>query len=120
MCGLLSQGATGSQVQPLYGDFNVPYDCSHLFIAIDVAHFCDAGWFRQQTAAAAERIRSGRRARGVEQLFTPGEPEWRRRQGAGGKIHMQPSVVAMLTRLASDLGLTSTPFQTTAKETRHA
>jgi len=56
----------------------------------------------------------------VEQLFTPGEPEWRRRQGAGGKIHMQPSVVAMLTRLASDLGLTSTPFQTTAKETRHA
>ena len=120
MCGLLSQGATGSQVHPLYGDFNVPYDCSHLFIAIDVAHFCDAGWFRQQTAAAAEGIRSGRRAPGVEQLFTPGEPEWRRRQGAGGKIHMQPSVVAMLTRLASDLGLTSTPFQTTAKEPRHA
>ena len=120
MCGLLSQGATGSQVHPLYGDFNVPYDCSHLFIAIDVAHFCDTDWFRQQTAAAAERIRSGRRAPGVEQLFTPGEPEWRRRQGAGGKIHMQPSVVAMLTRLASDLGLTSTPFQTTAKEPRHA
>ena len=49
MCGLLSQGATGSQVRPLYGDFSVPYDCSHLFIAIDVAHFCDLDWFRQQT-----------------------------------------------------------------------
>lgn len=120
MCGLLSQGATGSQVQPLYGDLNVPYDCSHLFIAIDVAHFCDAAWFRQQTAAAAERIRSGRRAPGVEQLFTPGEPEWRRRQRSGGNVQLQPTVVAMLTHLASNLGLTSTPFQTPAKEQRHA
>ena len=90
MCGLLSQGATGSQVRPLYGDFNVPYDCSHLFIAIDVAHFCDAGWFRQQTAAAAERIRSGQRAPGVEQLFTPGEPEWRRRERSGGQVQLEP------------------------------
>ena len=120
MCGVLSQGATGSQVQPLYGDFSVPYDCSHLFIAIDVAHFCDIDWFRQQTADAAERIRSGRRVSDVEQLFTPGEPEWRRRERSGGNIRLEPTVVAMLTRIASELGLTSTPFQTPAKEQRHA
>ena len=39
MCGLLSGGATGAAVQPLYGTADVPYDCSHLFIAIDTAHF---------------------------------------------------------------------------------
>jgi len=120
MCGLLSQGATGSQVRPLYGDFSMPYDCSHLFIAIDVAHFCDTDWFRQQTAAAAERIRTGQRAPGVEQLFTPGEPEWRRRERSDGHVQLEPSVVAMLMRFATELGVTATPFQNPMKEKCHA
>ena len=120
MCGLLSQGATGTQVRPLYGDFNAPYDCSHLFIAIDVAHFCDTDWFRQQTAAAAERIRGGQTAPGVEQLFTPGEPEWRRRERSGGHVQLEPSVVAMLTRFASELGITETTFKSPMKESCHA
>lgn len=120
MCGLLSQGATGSQVRPLYGDFTVPYDCSHLFIAIDVAHFCDIDLFRQQTAAAADRIRSGKRAPGIEQLFTPGEPEWRRRERSGGHVKLEPSVIAMLTHFANELGVITTPFQNSIKETHHA
>jgi LDH2 family malate/lactate/ureidoglycolate dehydrogenase len=110
MCGLLSQGATGSQVRPLYGDPSVPYDCSHLFIAIDVAHFCDIGWFRGQVATAADRIHHGQRAPGVERLFTPGEPEWRRRQQSAGQVRLEPSVVAMLTRFAGELGVTTIPF----------
>jgi LDH2 family malate/lactate/ureidoglycolate dehydrogenase len=120
MCGLLSQGAFGAQVRPLYGDFATPYDCSHLFIAVDVAHFCDADWFRQQTAAAAERIRHGKRAPGVEVLFTPGEPEWRRRERADGQLRLDSAVVAMLTRIASELGVGETPFQKTMKEIGHA
>jgi LDH2 family malate/lactate/ureidoglycolate dehydrogenase len=120
MCGLLSQGATSSQVRPLYGDLSAPYDCSHLFIAIDVAHFCDVGWFRGQTTAAAERIRSGQRAPGVTHLFTPGEPEWRRRERSGGQVQLEPSVVAMLTRFASELGVTTIPFHRPTKEMRHA
>ena len=65
LCGLLSQGASGAQVRPLYGDFSVPYDCSHLFIAIDVAHFCDLDWFRraggERRRAHPQRQTSGRR-----------------------------------------------------------
>jgi LDH2 family malate/lactate/ureidoglycolate dehydrogenase len=120
LCGLLSQGATGPQVRPLYGDFSVPYDCSHLFIAIDVAHFCELEWFRRQAAAAAERIRVGQRAPGVEQLFTPGEPEWRRRERSGGYVQLDPSVVEMLTRYAKQLGVIATPFQNRMQEKHHA
>ena len=120
MCGLLSQGATGSQVRPLYGDFTVPYDCSHLFIAIDVGHFCDIDWFRQQTAAAAEHIRNGKRAPGIEQLFTPGEPEWRRRERSRGDVTLEPPVIATLTRLANELGVITTLFENSIKETHHA
>jgi LDH2 family malate/lactate/ureidoglycolate dehydrogenase len=107
LCGLLSQGASGAAVRPLYGDFSVPYDCSHLFIAIDVAHFGDPAWFREHAAAAAERIRAGKRAPEVERVFTPGEPEWRRRQRAAGQVTLDPAVVAMLRRYAGELSVSA-------------
>lgn len=124
LCGLLSQGASGAAVRPLYGDFAVPYDCSHLFIAIDVAHFGDVGRFRQHAAAAAEHIRAGTRAPGVAQVCTPGEPEWRRRQRAAGHVTVEPPVVAMLRRYARELGIGTGPLDETTndqpKDKRHA
>lgn len=119
LCGLLSQGAIGPGVRPLYGDLAVPYDCSHLFIAIDVAHFCDPEWFATQAAEAAARVREGARAPGVSQLFTPGEPEWRRRQAAAGLVRLDAPVVAMLRRFAADLGVPASPFDETPKEKSH-
>ena len=107
LCGLLSQGASGAAVRPLYGDFSVPYDCSHLFIAIDVAHFGDPAWFRTHAAGAAERIRSGKRAPSVEQVFTPGEPEWRHRQRAADHVTLDSAVIAMLKRYAGELGVSA-------------
>jgi LDH2 family malate/lactate/ureidoglycolate dehydrogenase len=120
MCGLLSQGAFGSQVRPLYGDPRLPYDCSHMFIAVDVAHFCDVERFRHGVAGAAERIRTGKRAPGVDRLFAPGEPEWRRRQRANGEIPLDPAVVTMLKALADELGVPGHPFQNTTKESGNA
>jgi LDH2 family malate/lactate/ureidoglycolate dehydrogenase len=110
LCGLLSQGAIGAQVRPLYGDFSAPYDCSHLFIAIDIAHFSDLDWFRAQAANAAARIRSGKRAPSVTELFTPGEPEWRQRNRSRGQVLVDPAVAAMLQRYAERLGVQPTPF----------
>jgi LDH2 family malate/lactate/ureidoglycolate dehydrogenase len=110
MCGLLSGGAFGERVQPLYGDPAVPYDCSHLFIAVDVAHCCDADAFRGAAAAAAARIRSGRRAPGIDALHTPGEPEWARRERAAGRVELTPAVAAMLTRFARELGVPAAPL----------
>ena len=120
LCGLLSQGAIGSQVQPLYGDFSVSYDCSHLFIAIDVAHFCDLGQFRRRAAAAAEHIRAGRRAPGVDSLFTPGEPEWGRRQQSNDRVTLEAPVIAMLTRLGAELRVDTSPFREPKREKHHA
>jgi LDH2 family malate/lactate/ureidoglycolate dehydrogenase len=111
MCGLLSSGAIGEEVRPLYGDPSTPYDCSHLFMAIDVAHFCEIGAFRKRAAEAAERIRSGRRASGVSTLFAPGEPEWRRRVASQGVVHLAPETARMLARLARELGVPAAPLQ---------
>jgi LDH2 family malate/lactate/ureidoglycolate dehydrogenase len=110
MCGLLSGGAFGSGVKPLYGDPSVPYDCSHLFIAIDVAHFCDPAWFRAQAAATAMRIREGSRAAGVSELFLPGEPEWRKKQAAQARVRLDPTIAASLEKLAVSLNVSAEPL----------
>jgi len=121
MCGLLPGGAIGGEVAPLYGDPSRPYDCSHLFIAIDVGHFCEPNEFRARAAAAAEHIRSGKRASGVAALFAPGEPEWRRRQSANDVVHLAPEVAAMLIRVGRELGVCGEPLGAREQEeTRHA
>ena len=111
LCGLLSGGASGAEVRALYGNFAEPYDCSHLFIAVDVTRFGSPDDFRRRAAAAARRIRSARRAPGVAELLTPGEPEWRRRQRADGVVMLEPAVAEMLARFATKLGVTATPLQ---------
>jgi LDH2 family malate/lactate/ureidoglycolate dehydrogenase len=114
MCGLLSGGGFGSAVNPLYGDPAIPYDCSHLFIAIDAGHFCDPAWFRAQAASAAERIRQGRRAPGVPELFLPGEPEWRKKQASHGRVRLDAAVAASLLKLAASLNVSAERLTATA------
>lgn len=107
LCGILSDGAMGGAVQPLYGDAAIPYDSSHLFIAIDIGHFGDRAKLRAAATAAAERIRAGKRAPGVARLFIPGEPEWTKREGAAGQVTLPPAVADTLLRLAKELGVPS-------------
>jgi len=111
-CGLLSGGASGEGVKPLYGYPAIPYDCSHFFMAIDVGHFCEPAWFRAQAAAAAARIRGGNRAPGVSQVFAPGEPEWRARQRAKGTINLDGGVVGALIKVAEDVKVSAEPLLT--------
>ena len=94
----------------IYGDPAKPYDASHLFIAIDVAHFAEPAAVRAAATAAAERIRAGKRAPGVDRLFAPGEPEWRRQAGAAGQVTLTSAVVDMLTRMARELRVSAMPL----------
>lgn len=105
LCGLLSGGAWGGGVQPLYGDFSVPYDCSQLFMAINLAHFGEPGDMRRQVLAAAECLRASPPAPGTDRLFTPGEIEWQRGLTSDGTVRVDASVAAMLVRMANECGI---------------
>ena len=108
LCGLLGR-RSGGAVQPLYGDAAIPYDCSHLFIAIDVAHFGDpatvrAAALRPPTASAPDNAR-------------PVSPSCLRRvsrNGASGKARRVRSADAssgrMLTRMARELRVSAMPI----------
>ena len=71
MASLLSGGPGGHDVGPMYGDLGVPFRCSLLFLAIDIAHFADPGIVRALAAATLARIREGRSLDG-RALHTPG------------------------------------------------
>ena len=105
LCGGLSSGAVGADVQPLYGDPAIPYRCAHFFLAINVPHLRDLDAFRDVVSAAAERVRSSQPAPGVDRVMSPGEPEWRKRQECGGKCALHRKVYDALRTCAQDLGV---------------
>jgi LDH2 family malate/lactate/ureidoglycolate dehydrogenase len=105
MSGLLSGGAYGAAVRALYNNDDEPYNCSHLFLAISLAHFGDPGEMRRRVAAYTGSIRASRAAPGVERVLVPGEPEWERGRRAEGRVSLPASVADMLARLAGELGV---------------
>jgi LDH2 family malate/lactate/ureidoglycolate dehydrogenase len=105
LSGLLSGGAWGEGVQPLYGDPATAYNSSHLFIAIDVGHFRPASDFKAEAREAAERVRNSTPARGTERMYSPGEPEWERRKKSGEWVQVAAEVFTGLSSLANELGV---------------
>jgi len=104
LCGALSSGAWGEAVTPLFGDRAVPYDCSHFFLALNVASFRPLEDFEAEVSAAAARVRASRRAPGVSRVYSPGELEWQRRvdnDRAGDMITLPRTVATSLRDVAA-------------------
>lgn len=105
LCGLLSGGAWGEQVQPLYGDASIPYDCSFLFLAIDIPHFRPIEEFVAEAAEAAERVRNSRPARQVDRIHAPGDLGWQRRKSADGTVILDSSLHTALVKCGQSVGV---------------
>jgi LDH2 family malate/lactate/ureidoglycolate dehydrogenase len=104
---LLSAGAWGDGIKPLYGDPAEPYDCAHLFIAMNIAHFRPLTDFAAEATMAVGRVRSSARMPGVERISVPGERKWEQRQRNGDSVRLPTSVLDTLGRLAAELGVPS-------------
>jgi LDH2 family malate/lactate/ureidoglycolate dehydrogenase len=98
MCGLLSGGAMGSEVRPLYGDETQPNDCSFLFIALDPALFGEAEAVRRRAEAARERIEGSRRAAGAPAILAPGRRKWANEQRQGEIVEIDRMSLEALRR----------------------
>lgn len=105
LCGLLSGGGIGDKVTPLYGDWSRAYNCSHLFVAIDVSRFCDPAVFKAAAFAAATRVRQSAKAPGRDRLYVPGEIEAARSKASAENVRLSRATVEGLIRLADDLGV---------------
>ena len=107
LCGGLSSGAVGDAVRPLYGDPAEPYASAHFFLALDVGWFRDPAEFADQAASFAARVRTSKRAPGVDRLFSPGEPAWQTAQASDDSCPLARETVRALSELAASLGVST-------------
>lgn len=80
LTGILSGGAFGPHIPPMYSQLDVKRNLCHLAAAIDFRRFAGAETFLQQVGLMGKELRSARSAEGFEAVMTPGEPEFLTKQ----------------------------------------
>ena len=105
LCGGLAGGAIGEAVRPLYGDPEEPYGCSHLFIAIDVAHFRDLSDFASVVTEFANRVRESAPASDQPKVSVPGDRAALARLANADECPLAVDTARALASLASELGI---------------
>jgi LDH2 family malate/lactate/ureidoglycolate dehydrogenase len=80
LSGVLSGSLFGPYVRDLYTDFEQPACVSHVFGAVNIEAFTSAARFRREMDRIITEIKSSTPAKGVAEIFLPGEIELRRRE----------------------------------------
>jgi LDH2 family malate/lactate/ureidoglycolate dehydrogenase len=105
LCGVLSGGAFGAAVQPLYGDPATPYNCAHAFIAIDASRTGGGAGIGTQVGALAQEIRGSQRTDPAQPIYAPGDLERARRAAQNGRCMLAASLVQQLNQEAQQAGI---------------
>ncbi len=78
MAGALTGAGFGPRVNSLYDNFDEPQDVGAFFQLIDISQFADFETFKANIDRMVEEIKSSRKAaKGTEEIFLPGEIEFR-------------------------------------------
>ena len=77
LCGILSGSAYGTHVGALWNNPKTTQNLGLTFMVIDVSSFMDPGEFKAQTDRMIEELKTSKRAKGVDEIFVPGEIEHR-------------------------------------------
>ncbi|MGC7404401.1 Ldh family oxidoreductase [Pandoraea pneumonica] len=105
LCGGLSDGAVGDEVQPLYGDTAIPYGSAQAFLAIDASHFGLQRPLAQRASGLARTVRESKPAPGVERVFSPGEQSWQFAQDHCERCPVSLDTAKQLIALAREAGV---------------
>ena len=73
LCGVLLGGAYGPHVNYPYAHPEIPMDCGHLFIAIDVSKFQDYDRFLLAMEQYKNEVKELKPSEGFEEVYLPGE-----------------------------------------------
>ena len=80
MAGALTGAGFGPRINSLYDNFDEPQDVGAFFQLIDISQFAEPAAFKANIDRMVEEIKSSRRAEGTEEIFLPGEIEFRMEQ----------------------------------------
>lgn len=103
LTGVLTDSPFAKDIPSMY-DLSRPQSIAHLMIVIDVSFFIDVEQFKRLAGTLAATVKQAARAEGVNELYVPGELEFRaelqRRQEG---IPFEGGVLEPLRRLAEEL-----------------
>ncbi len=80
LSGVLSGAAFGPYLCNMWNDFKNPQNVGHYFTVLDVKKFLPLDEFKQKMDTMIRDIKTSPRAKGVEEIFLPGELEYRKRE----------------------------------------
>jgi LDH2 family malate/lactate/ureidoglycolate dehydrogenase len=111
MAGALTGAGFGPRVNSLYDNFDEPQNVGAFFQLIDIGHFVEPATFKARVDRMIEEIKSSRKAAGTEEIFLPGEIEYRKEQErrASG-IPVGAETVAELREVGRSCGVDMTAF----------
>lgn len=104
-------GGEGGEARSLYKQVDEPNDCSHVFIAIDASRFEAAAEapVAERVDRFSDRIRSSRRAPGVDAIYAPGDLERAAADRNRTGLALAQATVDEVDALAAEAGVAS-PF----------
>ena len=106
LTGILADGTFDTDIPHPYKLPDKPGDNSFFMMAIRIDQFIDVDRFKARMDEIIRKIRSSRRAPGVDRLYLPGEIEHetaRQRRAEG--IPLNPQMLAELQELAAEAGI---------------
>ncbi|MCX7787417.1 MAG: Ldh family oxidoreductase [Spirochaetes bacterium] len=106
LSGVLSGAAFGVHLNNMWNNFSDPQNVGHCFAAVDVKKFLPLEEFKAKIDQMILEIKGNPRAKGVEEIFLPGELEHRNRcRNLIEGIPMSKNVYEDLRQLGKRLGL---------------
>jgi LDH2 family malate/lactate/ureidoglycolate dehydrogenase len=111
MAGALTGAGSGPGINSLYDDFDEPQNVGAFFQLVDIGHFTEPATFKARVDRMIEEIKSSRRAEGTEELFLPGEIEYRteeERRESG--VPVGPETAAQLREVGRSRGIDVADF----------
>jgi len=106
LSGVLSGAAFGPYLANMWNDFKNPQNVGHCFGVMDVKKFLPLDEFKRKMDTMIRDIKSSPRAKGVEEIFLPGEIEHRKReQRLAEGIPLGPKTYADLVEIGERMNL---------------
>jgi LDH2 family malate/lactate/ureidoglycolate dehydrogenase len=95
--GILAGASFGPHIKDMYANFEEPTNTGHIFGAFDISKFIDTSLFKQNMDQMIREIKGSTPAKGVQEIFLPGEIELKKKQQRLKEgIPLSPAVIKEL------------------------
>ncbi|GAX89822.1 Ldh family oxidoreductase [Effusibacillus lacus] len=112
MSGVLTGAGFGPHINNIYGDFDKPQNVGHFFQLVDINRFMPADLFKQRIDQMIDEIKSALRAAGTDEIFLPGEIEFRvERQRLEQGIPLSREVYVDIKKVGEECGVSINDYE---------